>query len=188
MVSKTHWKYPQSLDIQIPCSEILKRHLTWWKDPNNVLVGCPLHAEEHNLLLFTDAFDKGWGAHLGNLTVSGIWSDTETSLHVNILELKAVFLAINSFQTHLLNMRVLVVSDNATVVSYLNKQGGTHSLEMCLMIWCLMAFCNPRAIFLRARHIQGCVNVIADSLSRSYKMIQTEWSIHPKVFQMICQI
>ena len=101
-------------------------------------------------------------------------------------KLKVVLLAIKSFQTHLVNKRVLVASDNATVVSYLNKQG--NSLEMCLMIWCLMAFCNPRAILLRAHHIQGCLNVIADSLSCSEKIIQTEWSLHPKVFHMICQI
>ena len=179
---KTHWRYPQSLDMKIPCSEILKSHLNWWRDPNNVLIGTPLHAEEHNLLLFTDASDKGWGAHLEDQTVSGLWSDTEKNLHINVLELKAVFLAIRSFQFHLLNKRVLVASDNVTVVSYLNKQGGTHSLEMCLMIWHLMAFCNPRAILLRARHIQGCLNVIADSLSRRDKIIQIEWSLHPKIF------
>ena len=185
---KTHWKYPQSLDKKIPCSEILKKHLVWWKNPKNVLTGCPLHVEEHNLLLFTDASIKGWGAHLGDLTISGLWSDTEANLHINILEMKAVFLAIRSFQSHLLNQRVLVASDNVTVVAYLNKQGGTHSLEMCLMVWRLMAFCNPRAILLRARHIQGCLNVIADSLSRRDKIIQTEWSLHPKIFQGICQI
>ena len=28
-IPKTHWKYPQSLDIQIPCSKILKSHLIW---------------------------------------------------------------------------------------------------------------------------------------------------------------
>ena len=83
---------------------------------------------------------------------------------------------------------VLVASDNATVVAYLNKQGGTHSLEMYLMIWRLMAFCNPRGILIRAHHIQGCLNVIADSLSRRDKIIQTEWSLHPKIFQGICQI
>ena len=153
-----------------------------------MLIGCLLHAEEHNLLPFTDASVKGWGAHLENLTVIGMWSDTEANFNINILELKAVFLAIRSFQTHLMNKRVLVASDNATVVSYLNKQGGTHSLDMCLMVWRLMAFCNPRAILLRAWHIQGCLNVIPDSLSCRDKIIQTEWSLHPKTFQMICQI
>ena len=85
-----------------------------------MLVGCHLHVEEHNLL----ASVKGWGAHLENLAVSGMWSNTDANLQLNILELKAVFLAIRSFQTHLMNKRFLAVSDNATVVSYLNKQGG----------------------------------------------------------------
>ena len=49
--------------------DIEKASLSWWRDPNNVLIGCPLHAEEHNLLLFTDASVKGWGAHLENLIV-----------------------------------------------------------------------------------------------------------------------
>ena len=73
-------------------------------------------------------------SHLGNLPVSGMWSDIETNLHINILELKAVFLTIKSFQTRLLNKRVLVSSDYVTVVTYLNKQGATHSLDMCLMV------------------------------------------------------
>ena len=119
---------------------------------------------------------------------SGMWLDTEANLHINILELKGVFLPIRSFQTHLVTKRVLVASDNATVVSYLNKQGGTHSLEVCLMIWHLMTFCNPRAILLRAQHIQSYLNVIPYSLSHRDKIIQTEWSLHPKIFQMICQI
>ena len=45
-------------------------------------------------------------------------------------------------------------------------------------------FCNPREIFLRACHIQCCLNVIADSLSNRDKVAQTEWSI----LQMICQL
>ena len=63
-----------------------------------MFIGYPLHAEEHNLLVFTDASVKGWGAHLGDLTVSRMWSVTETSLHINILELKAVFLAMKTLQ------------------------------------------------------------------------------------------
>ena len=30
---------------------------------------------------------------------------------------------------------MLICSDNSTVVSYLNKEGGTHSIEMCALIW-----------------------------------------------------
>ena len=122
------------------------------------------------------------------MTVSGNWTDQEKLLHINVLELKAVFLALKSFQNRILDKRVLIATDNATVVSYLNKQGGTHSWDMCLLVWCILAYCNPRNILIRARHIQGCLNVIADSLSRKDKIIQTEWSLHPQIFSLICKV
>ena len=53
-------------------------------------MGCPLHPQEHNTLIFTDASDQGWGAHLENMTVSGNWTSQEKTLHINVLELKAV--------------------------------------------------------------------------------------------------
>ena len=185
---KTNWQYPQSLDLKISVSNLLLKHLQWWKDPNNVRVGCPLHPEEHNILIFTDASNQGWGAHLENMTVSGNWTDQEKLLHINVLELKAVFRALKSFQNSVQNKRILIASDNATVVSYLNKQGGTHSWDVCLLVWCILAYCNPRNILIRARHFQGCLNVIADSLSRRDKIIQREWSLHPQIFTLICKV
>ena len=96
---KTNWQYPQSLDLKIPVSNLLKKHLQWWKDPKNLKMGCPLHPQEHNTLIFTDASNQGWGAHLENMsvTVSGNWTDQEKLLHINVLELKAVFLALKAF-------------------------------------------------------------------------------------------
>ena len=91
---KTHWQYPQSLDLKIPVSNLLKSYLQWWKNPKNLEKGCPLHPQEHNTLIFTDASNQGWGAHLENLTVNGNWTDQEKLLHINVLELKAVFLAL----------------------------------------------------------------------------------------------
>ena len=58
---KTHWRYPQSLDIPVPVSQVLKQHLQWWTNLSNLRRGSPLHQKEHSLLLFTDASLKGWG-------------------------------------------------------------------------------------------------------------------------------
>ena len=98
---------------------------------------------------------------------------------------KAVFLALKNFQNRILDKRVLIATDNATVVSYLNKQGGTHSWDICLLVWRILAYCNHRNILIRARYIQGCLNVIANSLSRKDRIIQTEWSLHPQIFSLI---
>ena len=45
---------------------------------------------------------------------------------------------------------------------------------------------NRKTSPLRARHIPGRLNVIADKLSRLGQTIQTEWSLHPAVFQAVC--
>ena len=37
---------------------------------------------------------------------------------------------------------VLVATDNSTVVAYINKQGGTHSAEMCTLLWKIMTWCH----------------------------------------------
>ena len=89
------------------------------------MAGAPIHPHIHNTLVFTDASQKGWGAHLNEIVLSGLWSNKEAQLHINVLELKAVLLALKGFQEHLQGQRVLLCSDNSTVVSYLNKEGGT---------------------------------------------------------------
>ena len=123
---KSHSKFPQSLDIRIPVTGNFLKHLKWWEDLQNLMVGAPIHPHVHNSLVFTDASQKGWGAHLNEIVLSGLWSSKEAQLHINVLELKAVLLALKGFQEHLQGQTVLICSDNSTVVSYLNKEGGTH--------------------------------------------------------------
>ena len=184
---KMHWKYPQTLETPIPISADFLRKVEWWESPQNVLQGAPLHPLESTLSLFTDASMKGWGAHLGDQRLHGTWSDQERTLHINLLELKAAFLALKGFESKLKRQVVLLCSDNSSVVAYLNKQGGTKSLEMSLMTWRILSWCTPREILVRARHVPGSLNLIADSLSRVDKVIQTEWSLHTAVFERICQ-
>ena len=59
--------------------------------------------------------------------LKSLWSDREKRLHINVLELKAVSLALRSFKDQCQYQTVLVATDNSTVVAYINKQGGTHS-------------------------------------------------------------
>ena len=64
---------------------------------NTVPTGQLLHPIKQ---IFTDASKEGWGAHLNECTARGSWSLPESKLHihVNYLELKAVFLALKEFQ------------------------------------------------------------------------------------------
>ena len=49
-----------------------------------------------------------------------------------------------------------------------------------------MTWCHPYKITLKARHIPGCLKVMANLLSRSNQVQSTEWSLHPQVFKQIC--
>ena len=40
---------------------------------------------------------------------------------------------------------------------------------------------------IETRHVLGCLNVMADLLSRSNQVQSTEWSLHPQVFKQIFQ-
>ena len=71
--------------------------------------------------------------------------------------------------------------------SLYKQQGGTHSVEMCALLWKIMTWLHHYQITLKARHIPGCLNVMADLLSRWNQVQSTEWSLlwftrHVKLF------
>ena len=127
---KRHWHVPESLEKIIPLPQSLHPHLRWWLNPNNVLKGQPLHPLQHALQLFTDASNEGWGAHLGDFTARGLWSTQESALHINLLELKAVLLALKQFER-------LLEPDHSGVFrqhnsGLLHKQGGRYEIRLSL--------------------------------------------------------
>ena len=114
------------------------------------------------------------------------WSFPESKLHINCLDLEAVFLALKEFQDLCSYKIVLVATANTTVVSYINKEGGMRSGLLCALLWKILTWCTRKQVSLKARHIPGQLNVVADKLSRLGQTIQTEWSLLPEVFQTIC--
>ena len=95
---KEHWKFPQPLDSLLPWTEAISAHLVWWQNPANVMKGSHLHPKGHSIQLLTDASNEGWGAHLEPSSTQGLWSPQEKGLHINVLELKAAFLALRRFK------------------------------------------------------------------------------------------
>ena len=125
------------------------------------------------------------GSHLNEHTARGIWSFQDSKLHINYLELKEVFLALKEFQDLCLSNIVLIATDNTTVVAYMNKEGGMKSGPPCALLWR-----NPDLVFQETGDSQSSTHSRAaechGKLSRLGQTIQTEWSLHPDVFQAIC--
>ena len=94
--------------------------------------------------------------------------------------MKAILLALLHFQDQLRGQVVMVCSDNATAVAYLNEQGGTRSSQMLALVWRILAWATSHQVVLKG-------NVMADSLSRQGKVLQSEWFLHPVVFRSLCQ-
>ena len=179
---KTQWSPesdPPSLPVALP--EEARRDLSWWMVKDHLLTGVRFGAPAPDLHLYSDASSSGWGAHLLDQNVSGVWSDQEKLLHINLLEMKALFLGLQAFQEDVSGHHVTVMCDNSTVVAYVNKQGGTVSRALCLLTSRLLRWTESFDVHLDARYLPGENNVLADVLSRRGQVVGTEWSLHPQV-------
>lgn len=172
------------ISILVPISSHILPHLRWWQKEENVNCGLGFPPRAPQVTILTDASNKGWGASLGPRQTAGVWDKFFKSQHINILELQAVINALRHFQTEVRNRAVLIRTDNTTVVSYINRQGGTRSPQLCLLTWDLNLWLIENETTLHAIHIPGVENTIADALSRG-TVIPTEWTLHNGVTQQI---
>ena len=154
-----------------------------WLDVAWLSSGVPLVPATPQLQLFTDASSVGWGAHVEDLSAAGVWSAEQTLLHVNWLEMEAVRLALRAFQSFLHQKAVLLCTDNTTVACYLNKQGGARSISLSLKAEEILLWCQSHQVLLRARHVPGKLNIVADLLSRPHMVLNTEWTIAHSVLR-----
>ncbi len=168
-----------SLDAVIPLTRFFKRHLRWWALESRYIEGIPLKVAPPSRFLTTDASLEGWGAHLDpqGAVFSGLWSLQTKQQHINELELRAVWLSLQEALGFLSDCSVQVLSDNSTVVAYINKQGGTRSVALCLLTRQILLWCLEHRVVLSAIHIAGKSNVLADYLSRGSGPVPNEWTL-----------
>ena len=171
---KTQWSPesdPPSLPVALP--EEARRDLSWWMVKDHLLTGVRFGTPAPDLHLYSDASSSGWGAHLLDQNVSGVWSDQEKLLRINLLEMKALFLGLQAFQEDVSGRHVTAMCDNSTVVAYVNKQGGTVSQALCLLTSRLLRWTESFDVHLDARYLPGENNVLADVLSRRGQVVGT---------------
>jgi hypothetical protein len=99
----------------------------WWLEESNVMNGVSILPFNPSVCLFTDASTSGWGARVGETLLQGVWTCEERSLHINNLEMLAVIRTVDLSEEVLRDHQVLLSTDNTTVVSNINCQGGVPS-------------------------------------------------------------
>ena len=115
---------------------VLASLLQQWQDLSFLTSGIPIRPFQAEFTIITDASTQGWGAHMGDSQISGTWTPLDCKLHINCLEHKAVgAMHLHHWASVLQGHQVMIAMDNLTVVSYINKQGGTRSHTLlCLVV------------------------------------------------------
>lgn len=190
-----HYRHLQNLKNQQLChsmnyeSEVLlspqaREELSWWRDSLLAWNGKALVSGDPDLTIETDASLLGWGAVCNGVRTGGLWTQSERLLHINCLELMGGAFAVKAFTQHKTQVRVLLLMDNVTAVTYINKMGGTRSPILSSLAFELWTWCLQRRTSLTARHIPGIQNIQADQESRTV-VDHSDWKLKPEIFQCI---
>ena len=156
-----------------------------WKDSILEVYRVWKSIPEVDYTIYSDTSTKDWGAHDKHHTTNGRWTEGETKLHIDVLELTTLKFAI-FFQLPL-QLQNRIMTDNSTAVSYINRQGGVRSMlckNVTTEIW---EFDIEMDIYISAAHIPGKENIIADLASRKFQDSH-EWMLSLEVFKYLVEL
>ena len=166
-----------------------KKELMWWISNVHTQFR-PVRLVKPSVELHTDASGVGWGATNLRSPTGGRWNEDELQRahnnEINYLETLAVGFALRAYCSENSDIHVLLRIDNTTAVAYINKMGGTKSIDCNFVATEIWNWCMNRNIWLTASHLPGSSNVVADRMSRKFSD-NTEWMLDKEVFNQIVQ-
>ena len=154
--------------------------LQWWINSVEE-TSKPVKQRETQITMTTDASKKEWGCSVEGTSTGGSWTHHEAQYHINYLETKAVFLALQAFSHEVSGKCVSILVDNTTAVSCINQMGTCHSKEINSMVRQIWEWCISHSIWITVSHIPGKENTIADRESRKQRR-ETEWALDTEIF------
>ena len=174
-----------SRDLQVPVPPSL-RALLERLHSFRLFPPVPFHVPRVWEEIMVDSSGSGWGAWWNQEALSGMWAPEWATCSINVLETRAILLALTSWGPRLQGRGVKLHTDSITAASVVRRGGSPRSLLLCSLAEELDGVCMRWRILLRAAHVAGELNVIADRLSRRRPQA-SEWSLDPGVFQRICR-
>ena len=145
----------------------------------------PKALEDADLKVATDASDIAWGIYYEGRMESGHW-DATAPLHINAKEIMALKIFLEDFLPLVCRpvKTLLWETDSTTALSYIAKEGGTHSpvlLEIATEILLLAAQLDLKIVPV---YVPSAENLHADFASR-FKALP-DLHLLPSVFKRIC--
>lgn len=107
----------------------------------------------------------GWGVHCLSEIAQGRWRFPSHKIMLNILELRAAFCTLQGFH-QLTNGALVLLRLNTTTVSYIKRQGGTHSLSLLQEVEQIMSWAQKNLGSLSVVYVPRVENIQVDFLSR----------------------
>ena len=169
-------------DKKIHLPLVLLAHLQPWTSQENLSATPHFHIAGPALEMWTDASISGWGGHTHTLETSGEWSPTEKSLHINILELRAVCLTIQNLNLKQATIHLFI--DNQAAMFAINKMR-CKSPSLMTELSSLLEILQTRTLAVKAFRITSKFNTKADALSRQ-QLALTEISLPRQLFRALC--
>ena len=163
-----------------------RSELSWWLDnlPNSKT---PIVRPNPHYTITFDASSYTWGAVLNGVTAQGHFSPSELPLSINTKETLAIWYGFMSFANYLEHNggHMLLLSDNTTAVSYVQKMGGVTSELHTKIVRDLWQEATDRNIWLSISYLPGIQNSAADFVLRVLSD-RTEWELNAAIFHKIC--
>lgn len=169
-----------SFDDPVTLNEDIQSDLRSWIQEASSYNGRPLQISHWDLTIEFEASKQGWGASCQGTNTGGPWTATEQK-HINYLEMKAAFLALQSFCTGRSSISVLLFMDNITTIAFLNKMGGNYSYALSDLAKEIWMWCIERKVTIHAEHLPGSENIRVDWESR-HLTDSSDWKLHKEIF------
>ena len=178
---------PATYSTMTQLNDLSREELKWWIENLKINKGNSIQTRQPDIIIQTDAALTGWGAHCQGNKTGGPWTREESMLHINILELKAVYLALRTFTTMEKPSHIHFQIDNTCAIAYLLKMGGTKNQTMTKIAKEIWDYLLSNKITITAEYLPSKLNQVADWESRHVED-STEWKIDPQVFLDLCSL
>lgn len=170
------------LQLYVPCSawhsgqmHDCRKTLAPWLNTVMYEWGVSMGRVISRKVIITDASLTGWGAVRDGSLACGTWTSAQKKWHINGLELKAVFLALQHFLPVIKHCHVLIRTQRWCHTSII-KGVFAHTR---FKAWCSISF------FGRTETSCLCGQCMLQTVRTAAGPVHGEWSLHPQRIQLI---
>ena len=125
-----------------------------------------------------DASLLGWGGHLVEVEIRGLWSATEAQLHIQSSRAESNLLGTKSFPTLHQREAGTGIHGQHTAMWYCNKQGRMGLWTLCQEALRLWTWLEHQGISLVVQHLAGSQNRADKPILRC--LVDYEWRLQPR--------